>query len=84
MTGGYSQHARILAQTMKEQQMRLHTNTRPRPASEQIADIHGDLYAAVYAGDVSKAQALLDELAMIAPEPLDQRLRSAKAGRPVA
>jgi DNA-binding FadR family transcriptional regulator len=84
MNGGYGQYARVLTQTMKEKTMALHSTTRPRSASEQVADIHDELYQAVYAGDLAKAQALLDELALIAAEPLDRRLRLAKQGRLVA
>jgi hypothetical protein len=86
MNGGYGQDARILAHIMKEKTMRRDAHrTRPRPAHEQVEDIHDDLYTAVYAGDIVKAQAMLYELSMIAPEPLDRRLRLAhKQGRLVA
>ena len=85
MNGGYGQDARILAHIMKETTMRRDAHrTHPRPARDQIEDIHDDLYTAVYAGDIVKAQALLYELTMIAPETLDLRLRLAKQGRLVA
>lgn len=52
--------------------------TAPRPASEQIADVHDDLYAAVLRGDIAVAQTLLAELVQIGGPQLRDRILTIK------
>lgn len=59
--------------------MRPQTAARPRPATDVIADIHDELYAAVYAGYLGIARERLDEIAMVSgPGALGDRLRTLK------
>lgn len=52
--------------------------TNPRPAAELVAEMHDELYEAVYAGETDEAKAKLDELAMVAGGSLGDRIRAAK------
>ncbi len=60
-----------------------HPRTYPRPTAELIAEIHDELYEAVYAGDIETARIKLNELAMVGTDSLQTRIRAAK-GRALA
>ncbi len=54
-------------------------NPRPRPRADVLAEIHDEVYRAVYAGDLDTARERLDEIAMISgPNALGDRLRAFK------
>ena len=77
MNGGVGQFARVLAATEKSMNSPKY-RPNPRPTHELVAEIHDELYRAVYAGDIATAQAKLDELAMVGGDSLGTRIRAAK------
>ncbi len=79
MNGGVGQFARVLTATEEEMSISKLPRANPRPAHELLTEIHSELYAAVYAGDIEAAKAKLDEMAMIdGPNSLGMRIRAAK------